>query len=61
MITAIRKTTTFDWLRAYTALSRSGYVTDAIRTGEMAWAGTFEGNEAAIAAARPHYGVAVRS
>jgi hypothetical protein len=40
------ETTDYEWLRAYTLLSRSGYVTEAIRECEEAWATEFNGNAA---------------
>jgi hypothetical protein len=48
----------YEWLRAYTALSRSGLVTEQIRSCEEAWGTQFLGNPAAVNAARkaPGYG-----
>jgi hypothetical protein len=40
--------TSYDWLRAYTALSRSGLITDEIRACEAAWGTTFFGDASAI-------------
>lgn len=40
-------TADFEWMRAYTLLSRSGYITDAIRACEERWASEFDGNPAA--------------
>jgi hypothetical protein len=57
MINAAQKTTTYDWLRAYTALSRSGHVTEAISACEAEWGATFHGEPSAIEAIRklPEY------
>jgi hypothetical protein len=57
--------TSFDWLRAYTALSRSGVVTDEIRACEDAWGNAFFGDATAIervrkAAGYPAYIAALR-
>ncbi len=51
------QTTTFEWLRGYIALSRSGHVTEAIRTCEEAWGEMFDGDPAAVEAVRqlPEY------
>jgi hypothetical protein len=40
--------TGYDWLRAYTALSRSGVITEEIRACETAWGNTFFGDVSAI-------------
>lgn len=45
-----RETTTYDWIRAYTALSRSGFLNDAIRACEAAWGDEMLGNVAAAEA-----------
>jgi hypothetical protein len=60
------ETTDYEWLRAHTALSRSGCVTDAIWSGEQAWTTEFNGNAAAFDAVRsapgyPAYARALRS
>jgi hypothetical protein len=57
------ETTDYEWLRAYTALSRSGYVTDAIWAGEEAWTSDTHGNTAAVDAVRnsPDYPAYVRA
>jgi hypothetical protein len=58
----VRRTTPFEYLRAYTALSRSGYVTEAIRACEEAWGRAFEGDPTAVDAVRrlPEYERAMR-
>jgi hypothetical protein len=50
MTTATRETTTYEWVRAYTALSRSGCLNDAIRACEEAWGADVLGNAAAAEA-----------
>jgi hypothetical protein len=40
--------TGYEWLRAYTALARSGLINDDIRACEQAWGTTFLGDEKAI-------------
>jgi hypothetical protein len=60
------ETTDYEWLRAFTALSRSGYVTDDIRAGEQAWTPEIDGDPAAFGAVRnapgyPAYAKALRS
>jgi hypothetical protein len=40
--------TGYDWLRAYTALSRSGVISDEIRECEAAWGNSFFGDVSAI-------------
>ncbi len=50
MPAAKRVTTTFEWVRSYTALSRSGYLNDIIRACEEAWGEDDFGNPAAAEA-----------
>jgi hypothetical protein len=40
--------TGYDWFRAYTALSRSGSVSEEIRACERAWGAPFQRDEAAV-------------
>jgi len=57
--------TGYDWLRAYTALARSGVITDEIRACEAAWGNALLGDATAIervrkAAGYPAYIAALR-
>ena len=57
--------TGYDWFRAYTALSRSGSVSEEIRACERAWGAPFRRDEAAVRAIRtlpgyPSYARALR-
>ena len=57
--------TGYDWFRAYTALSRSGSVSEEIRACERAWGAPFQRDEAAVRAIRtlpgyPSYARALR-
>jgi hypothetical protein len=45
-----RETTTYEWVRSYTALSRSGCLTDEIRACEIAWGAQTLGNPSAAEA-----------
>jgi hypothetical protein len=59
------ETTSFEWLRAYTALSRSGHVSAEIAACELAWGSEFAGNVAAAERVRdlpeyPQYAQAIR-
>lgn len=63
MIGVHQPTTTHDWFRAYTALSRSGYVTEAIRECEDAWGASFDGDPVAADRIRrlPEYAAYARA
>ncbi len=57
--------TGYDWFRAYTALSRSGSVSEEIRACERAWGAPFQRDEAAVREIRtlpeyPSYARALR-